>query len=62
MTNEKRLHGLPVIACSICTRPNASMFPWEILAFLNDVQIRATYGAVATLIGTAGSDESPPSG
>ena len=56
MTNEKRLHGLPVIACSICTRPNASMSPWEILAFPNDVQIRATYGAVATLIGTTGSD------
>ena len=53
------LHGIDARFCATCNRPNTStprsavgrVGLEEILAFLNDEQVRATYGAVAEALG-----------
>jgi hypothetical protein len=56
------MHGLDVRFCAICntrsagSRPRAAIADTtldEILRFLNDEQVRATYGAVAEVLGVA---------
>ena len=60
MTGSRCVHGMDTRFCSICNRSQgprpsrgsvgtASLS--EILQFLNDQQIRATYGAVADVLG-----------
>ena len=55
----KCIHGLDARFCATCSRPDTSKSRSavgntsleEILAFLNDEQVRATYGAVAEVLG-----------
>src|SRR5262249_21137049 len=65
MANPRCVHGLDARFCSICNKPQArsggvrrhSPAPFsdanlhEIIRFLNDERIRATYGAVAGVLG-----------
>jgi hypothetical protein len=56
MTNERCVHGIDRRFCSLCNKPelrsgkDAATLD-EILAFLNHEQVRATYGAVAEVLG-----------
>ena len=55
----KCIHGLDARVCATCNRPDKSKARSavgntsleEILAFLNEDQVRATYGAVAEVLG-----------
>jgi hypothetical protein len=60
MVGERCVHGMDRRFCAICNRARPQSRPRgaiadttlaEILRFLNDEQIRATYGAVAGLLG-----------
>ena len=67
MANPRCVHGIDARFCSICNKPQArsggvrrrSVAPFsdanldEIIRFLNDQRIRATYGAVAGLLGVS---------
>jgi len=56
MTAERCVHGLDRRFCALCNKrelpggKDAATLD-EILAFLNDEQVRATYGAVAEVLG-----------
>jgi hypothetical protein len=52
MAGSKCVHGLDARFCAICNpRPPNDPRLAEILNFLNDEQVRATYGAVADVLG-----------
>jgi alkylated DNA nucleotide flippase Atl1 len=60
MTTTRCIHGLDSRFCAVCNRKSRPTAPSpaatgtslaEILTFLNDASTRATYGAVATLLG-----------
>ena len=60
MTGSRCVHGMDTRFCSICNRSQAprpsrgsvsTASLSEILEFLNDQQVRATYGAVADVLG-----------